>query len=66
MNADTYTKVVLTVIAVCLVVICVRDIRFVKDAHAASGPRYDYSGNLKVSIAEPTTSFGYAKVQVGP
>ena len=35
MNIDTYTKAVLTVIAVCLVVICVRDIRFVGEAQAA-------------------------------
>ena len=31
---DLYTKAVLTVIAVCLVVICVRDIRFVGEAQA--------------------------------
>ena len=33
---DTYTKAVLTVIAVCLVVLCVRDIRFVGEVRAAS------------------------------
>ena len=37
MNADTYMKAVLTVIAVCLVWICVRDVTLVKPAQAA-GP----------------------------
>ena len=38
MFADFYTKVVLTVIAICLVVIVFRDTSFVKQAFAQSGP----------------------------
>lgn len=33
---DRYTKLILTVIAVCLVWICVRDVRFSSDAYAQS------------------------------
>lgn len=38
MKTDVYTKVVLTVIAVCLAVIVVRDIDFVPSANAAKTP----------------------------
>ena len=34
MKVDLYTKMALTVIATCLVVICVRDIHFAKEAQA--------------------------------
>ncbi len=53
MKFDLYTKILLTVIAVCLVVIVARDIRFVGVAHAATD-RYDEYGNLMVTIARPT------------
>ena len=36
MHSDTYIKTVLTVIAVALIWICVRDVAVVKPAHAAS------------------------------
>jgi hypothetical protein len=35
MTLDRYSKVVLTVIAICLVWVCIRDIPFVRPAHAA-------------------------------
>ena len=35
MQSDRYLRVVLTVIAVCLVWICLRDVAVVKPAHAA-------------------------------
>ncbi len=52
MNADTYTKVVLTVIAVCLVVICLRDVRFVGEAHAVTDRGEDVVKVQIVSIDE--------------
>ena len=52
MNADTYTKVVLTVIAVCLVLICLRDVRFVGEAHAVTDRREDLVKVQIVSIGE--------------
>ncbi len=35
MNSDSYTRIVLTVIAACLVWIVARDVEMVKPAHAA-------------------------------
>ena len=37
MNSDSYTRIVLTVIAACLVWIVARDVELVKPAYAASG-----------------------------
>jgi hypothetical protein len=62
MRSDAYLKAVLTVIAVCLVWICVRDVTLVKPAHAqVSGPLdvnivgakrhvFDYAGPLAVKV----------------
>ncbi len=36
MRVDTYTKLVLTVIAVCLIIICLRDIDIVQSAAAST------------------------------
>ena len=38
MNIDTYTKIVLTVIAGCLVYMVARDVTLVPSAHAQAGP----------------------------
>ena len=38
MNIDRYTKVVLTVIALCQCIIVMRDVPIIKDALAQSGP----------------------------
>jgi hypothetical protein len=42
MNTDTYTKTILTVIAVCLVWLCIKDVELIPSAHAqeaAAAPR---------------------------
>jgi len=49
MISDTYMKVVLTIIAVCLVWICVRDVTLVKDAQASEA-EYTSEGYLKVAV----------------
>lgn len=59
MKTDTYSKVVLTIIAVCLVVLTLQQTNVIPKAHAAeahsagvydSNFRFDSWGNLKVSI----------------
>lgn len=46
--SDRYTKIVLTVIAFCLIIIIVRDIPFVREAIAQSWP--SYNGTVPVTI----------------
>ena len=50
---DRYTKTVLTVIAVCLAVIVLRDVEFVKPAHA-----YGSGQDVKVTNYETDISAG--------
>ena len=48
---DRYTRVVLTIVALCLVWICMRDVELVKPAQAQMG-RYDNRGRLLVNVEE--------------
>jgi len=78
MRLDLYTKLVLTVIAACLVWVCVRDVAFVRPAQAKS-PQYGtqdvritgiqigsvgrYRDELPVSIDAITVNKGAVPVQ---
>lgn len=59
MKTDTYSKVVLTIIAVCLVVLTLQQTNLIPKAYAAeartpafadSNLSFDYSGRLRVSV----------------
>lgn len=59
MKADTYSKVVLTIIAVCLIVLTLQQTNLIPKAYAAeartpaftdSNLSFDYSGRLRVSV----------------
>ena len=54
MQVDLYTKIVLTVIAACLVAIVVRDVPIVGEANAqmraSKGPVYEADGALRVKV----------------
>lgn len=54
MKVDLYTKLVLTVIAVCLVAIALRDVPLVGEAkaqmRASKGPVYESDGALRVKV----------------
>lgn len=51
---DLYTKSILTVIAVCLILITVRDVNVVSEARASSG------GPVEVKIVEISSRLSYS------
>ena len=59
---DAYTKMILTVIAVCLTVICLRDIRIVPEAQAQTSD----DKIIKVEIARISKGLIYKKDRLLP
>lgn len=63
MKVDLYTKVILTVIALCLIVIVIRDIEFIPEARAQSSSRDEVVRVQLVGIRE-SGMHGWEKVPV--
>ena len=61
MKVDFYMRFVLTVIAVCLIVIVVRDVRFVREAQAYGQGESVIVSNLETDVRMGETLYVYCK-----